>query len=293
MGGIIGGLTNEIAIRLTFRPYKEKHLFGMSIPFTPGLIPKDREKIALAVGDSISENLMNKEVLEKKLLSTEIITKIGETYDNFVAKQKMNTETLKEFLCHFITKEDVEKIQKDAGGELATQLHHYLAQTNLGTSLARAAVDHALKKMEWNIFAMLLNAKTFLELIREPAQDMLAKHINEIIRNNSGEIAYRLIGTESDRLLYIRVCDLLAGHDEQLQQARRMLIEGYEKTITTHLPRVLATINISDIISERINAMDMAKSEEIIRSVINKELRAIVWLGALLGCVIGLVNSFF
>ena len=39
--------------------------------------------------------------------------------------------------------------------------------------------------------------------------------------------------------------------------------------------------------------MDMDESERIILSVMNKELRAIVWLGALLGAIIGTVNSLF
>jgi uncharacterized membrane protein YheB (UPF0754 family) len=39
--------------------------------------------------------------------------------------------------------------------------------------------------------------------------------------------------------------------------------------------------------------MEMDESERIILSVMNKELRAIVWLGALLGAIIGTVNSLF
>ena len=77
MGGIIGYITNYLAIRMMFRPHQPKHIFGKRIPFTPGIIPKERFRIAEAVGDSISENLMNKEVLAKNLLSEEMLGKIG------------------------------------------------------------------------------------------------------------------------------------------------------------------------------------------------------------------------
>lgn len=38
--------------------------------------------------------------------------------------------------------------------------------------------------------------------------------------------------------------------------------------------------------------MDMAETEKLILQVMNKELRAVVWLGALLGMVMGCVNIF-
>lgn len=45
-------------------------------------------------------------------------------------------------------------------------------------------------------------------------------------------------------------------------------------------------------VRERINEMDMNETETLILQVMNKELRAIVWLGALLGTLMGCVNFF-
>ena len=153
-GLVIGAFTNWLAIKTMFRPHQPKYIFGMRIPFTPGLIPKERGRIAEAVGTSISENLMNKEVLEKNLLSEDMLTKIGEGYDTFIAKQRVNTETLRAFLSHFLSAEDLSKIQSDAGGELAAQIHSRLADSNLGTMLAHAAVEHAISKMEKSLLGI-------------------------------------------------------------------------------------------------------------------------------------------
>ena len=292
-GGIIGYFTNWLAIKMMFRPHQPKYIFGMKMPFTPGLIPKERERIAEAVATSISENLMNKEVLEKNLLSKDMLTKIGTEYDTFVARQKVNGETLRAFLSHFISSQDLEKIQSDAGGELAAQIHSRLADSNLGNMLAHAAVEHAISKMENSLLGFAFNAEQFLILLQEPAEHLLSKHINQIISNNSEEIISNLIGQESNKLLDTSVCELLKGHDEQLIQLRHILIDGYKQVISVHLPNILSTIDISRIIRERINEMDMDESERIILSVMNKELRAIVWLGALLGAIIGTVNSLF
>ena len=110
LGGVIGYITNDIAIRMLFRPHKAKYMLGIRIPFTPGIIPKEKGRIASAIGDAISENLMNKEVLEKNLLSDEMIAKIRHSIDSFFVTQKSNQETIRDFLAHYLTDEDIERV---------------------------------------------------------------------------------------------------------------------------------------------------------------------------------------
>ncbi|MCU0568724.1 MAG: DUF445 family protein, partial [Oculatellaceae cyanobacterium Prado106] len=45
VGGIIGYFTNDIAIKMLFRPYKALYLGGRKLPFTPGLIPSNQERL--------------------------------------------------------------------------------------------------------------------------------------------------------------------------------------------------------------------------------------------------------
>jgi uncharacterized membrane protein YheB (UPF0754 family) len=44
------------------------------------------------------------------------------------------------------------------------------------------------------------------------------------------------------------------------------------------------------MIENRINEMEMAEAEHLILEVMDKELKAIVWLGALLGAIMGTLN---
>ena len=57
VGGVIGYVTNDIAIRMLFRPHTAKHIMGWRVPFTPGTIPKEKGRIAEAVGTAISDNI--------------------------------------------------------------------------------------------------------------------------------------------------------------------------------------------------------------------------------------------
>ena len=54
----------------------------------------------------------------------------------------------------------------------------------------------------------------------------------------------------------------------------------------------LAKASSAFIVESRIKEVDMKEVEQIIFSVMHKELRAIVWLGALLGSIMGTIMMF-
>ena len=67
LGAFIGYITNWLAIKMLFRPFEEKRIFGIRIPFTPGLIPKEREKIAQNIAKTVKEHLLPEEKILKML----------------------------------------------------------------------------------------------------------------------------------------------------------------------------------------------------------------------------------
>jgi uncharacterized membrane protein YheB (UPF0754 family) len=69
IGAVIGYVTNWLAIKMLFRPYEEKKVFGIKVPFTPGLIPKEKPRIAKSVGNAIGTHLLTKETIITSLCS--------------------------------------------------------------------------------------------------------------------------------------------------------------------------------------------------------------------------------
>ena len=130
----------------------------------------------------------------------------------------------------------------------------------------------------------------FLGMLREPAERFLADNINNMLKNNGKEIVSNMIGGEVDEFLNKPVCNLLEGHDDQLKQAVNTVESIYRAIISDHLPKILDSIDISKIVRERIIEMDVNETEKLIFQVMDKELKAIVWLGALLGLVMGSLN---
>ncbi len=289
VGAVIGYITNDIAIRMLFRPHRAKYVLGVHIPFTPGIIPKEKSRIAAAIGTAVSENLMNREVLEKSLLSDEMLAKISEAIDEFVAAQSVNNETIEEFAQHYLSQDDINALRLNATNGIVTTITAKLQDSRLGEDIAHMATRHVMEKTRKSV-AGRLGADMLLQPVAQFVEGILAKHINEILHNNSQQMVEGLVGDQVSQLTGRTMSSLLTGHDEQVKQAKKGILNAYRVIITEHLPRILQDIDISTIIEQRINDMDMDEAEAIILNVMKKELRAIVWLGALLGSIMGTLN---
>nr|WP_256463998.1 DUF445 family protein [Halobacillus salinarum] len=67
IGALIGGVTNSLAIKMLFRPYKTIYIGKYRLPFTPGLIPKRQKELAKQLGRMVVEHLLTAEGLRRKL----------------------------------------------------------------------------------------------------------------------------------------------------------------------------------------------------------------------------------
>ncbi|MFC1467578.1 DUF445 domain-containing protein [Verrucomicrobiota bacterium] len=59
VGAVIGAFTNEVAIKMLFRPYKPVMIGKFRLPFTPGVIPSQRETIAKNIAETFESNLLS------------------------------------------------------------------------------------------------------------------------------------------------------------------------------------------------------------------------------------------
>jgi uncharacterized membrane protein YheB (UPF0754 family) len=64
-GTIVGYFTNDIAIRMLFRPYRPVFVGKYQLPFTPGLIPRNQSKLAKRIADAIVGSLLTPAEIQK------------------------------------------------------------------------------------------------------------------------------------------------------------------------------------------------------------------------------------
>src|SRR5690606_34126941 len=78
IGALIGGITNFIAIKMLFRPYRAIYIGSYKLPFTPGLIPRRQKEIAEQLGQTVVQHLLTPEGISKKLLHDQFVHRVSD-----------------------------------------------------------------------------------------------------------------------------------------------------------------------------------------------------------------------
>lgn len=72
VSGLIGFLTNWLAITMLFNPREPRPIFGQ------GLIPAQRERVIFRLAKAVSEELINEQIIKEKIEESGVITKYRE-----------------------------------------------------------------------------------------------------------------------------------------------------------------------------------------------------------------------
>ena len=110
LGAIIGGFTNHLAIKMLFRPHRPIYIGKFQVPFTPGLIPKRRDELAVQLGRMVVEHLLTPEGIGKKLTNEEFQKGLIHWAQVEVDKVMTNEQSLR----HMLEKWDVAHVEKEA-----------------------------------------------------------------------------------------------------------------------------------------------------------------------------------
>ena len=97
-GSLIAGFTNMLAIKMLFRPYKAIYVFGIKLPFTPGVIPSRRSEASTKLGKIITGHLLTPDVFIDKIKSPESERFIM----NFIDKQIDTVKSEKLSISYFL-----------------------------------------------------------------------------------------------------------------------------------------------------------------------------------------------
>lgn len=102
IGSIIGYITNWLAIKMLFRPRTEKRIFGIKVPFTPGLIPKEQKRMASSIGDAVGNHLLTTDTMIQAIEDNGIDEKFGRWVEAKVLELETSNESLGEQIKHII-----------------------------------------------------------------------------------------------------------------------------------------------------------------------------------------------
>jgi uncharacterized membrane protein YheB (UPF0754 family) len=129
-GALAGGITNTVAIWMLFHPYEAPTLFGRSIGFFQGAIPKNQARLASAVGRTVGTRLLTEEDLTRTFADVEFRSAFDDRLGHFLETiLQRDRGSLRETLPPGVMSE-LESILGDALALGTERFQGYLASEN-------------------------------------------------------------------------------------------------------------------------------------------------------------------
>ena len=286
LGGVIGYITNDLAIRMLFRPRKAVYIGKFHVPFTPGLIPSQQGRIAQSIGDVVSGQLLNEETLRQTLLSESTIQNLQNKVRNFLTMLSKDERRVSELLSMPQVRDRISIDVNELTGKLTQSLTGKIIEARLGYTVVDSVIGDKMDFINQNKWLSILVDDNAQKSIKEK----LAEKVNEIIAEKAPGAVAAIVDKYRGEIMDARLCDLYARFQDKEDMIIDKLTEMYTSILGDNLGRLLRAINIEKIVVDKINGLDPAELEKVIFGVMKHELRAIVYLGALLGFLMGFIN---
>lgn len=247
VSGLIGFLTNWLAITMLFKPAQKRPLLGH------GLIPAQKDRIAFRMAQAVSEDLINPEIIKKKINESGIIGQYRE----------QTTRYLKSII-------DDPSFRNDLKKWVVQYVDEMIADPEIRGALAEKIMIEIDESIEdKSIEKVALRAYTYIK-----GQEM--QHIIE----------------EALEKLPTSVESGLNKMDELLDQLPEKLdkhSEAIENIVTNLLYKLINRLDVHALVEDNLRSYDEQHISNIIKNATNEQLHYIQYLGAVLGMIGGLV----
>lgn len=273
IGAVIGYITNWLAIKMLFRPREAKYIFDMKLPFTPGLIPKEKSRIANKVGETVGTHLLNSDSLSKALKDDKIKAKFNE-----VAKEKINqvinsNSTLDDSLKNTLG-ENYYALKENMINNIAKTILESIQEEEFKNKVKFYIVDSIKERLNKNPEKIIdfINSNKFREVIintleEEKTRDIIGKAllkevktlgkedltIEEVIPENIKPYIEEYVKSQKDTLVDI-IKNLL--RDDEVSHK-------IKSAINDNIPSIVSMFLSGDVIyGKLVSLVDKSLSEE-------------------------------
>jgi len=300
-GAIIGFVTNVVAIRMLFRPLKEIRFLGLRLPFTPGILPKQRRRLAQSIGAMVERELLTPEILRMRLARGDVRAQIKNALSLFTEKIFTGTpnrllEGRQNALAQRITSA-FETFYPSITGSLIDFLNRDEIRGELS---ARGRVFLTQIFLQLNTFQRIfLTAGRYDLTLQEKMPEIIEEFIAGIENLlNDVKIKGLLIGAVSASFNGMlggqkNIGALFNISAEDKEKLDNYLYEKLMSAADGQIENMLSMINIKTLVSERIDSLDMLRVERIILDVMADQFKWINIFGAILGFLIGAFQAVF
>jgi uncharacterized membrane protein YheB (UPF0754 family) len=248
-----------LAVRMLFRPHRPYYVFGRRVPLTPGMLPKERDQFIEALSTVIADRLLDIETITDEIMKLNL-------------EPEITSIARREYLHHSQSESTIQLIVE----HLRERLYHLRDSVETRWEIARAL--RRIVETELN--------RSF-GLLRRLIADYLLddETLFRIVGNSIDQLADRIVES-----LYVRttIAQTMAQIPDSIFQSGTTTQTSAVNTFVTTLSQRL---DLRSILMKRLNALSNEAIEQLIMETAGHEIRAIVWFGAGIGLVVGIVQT--
>ena len=310
VGALIGYSTNLLAIRMLFRPFRPVYLFGIRLPFTPGLIPKEKARLAKKMAEAVGGHIITPEVLTRDLMAFIEVNSLEQFFSRWGLDAPV--EYIKRGLTTLADKTPGEIVPTVAIDGVKNGIRKYLPQgleyilqiehPNIGSIDKKGAewLKKLIQDHVGRLAGMFLDHQKIYNSIKEGLVGYLSDADNiETIADKIDEMIDQFCESKywadwQDK------SDI--SHQENIEKTAELFAQWAENAWEKSLKKALTTsafekaakhmsqhLDIESMVEAQINAFEPEKLEALVLSVIRRELAMVMALGGILGFIIGWV----
>ena len=118
----------------------------------------------------------------------------------------------------------------------------------------------------------------------------MGHEIEKYIREHGEEKILPVVEDEINRLETNSIKVLSQQLEKDREKWEEIVRNIYQNVILKYVNGLLESLDISKVVEEKVNQMEVLELEKLLLSIMKKELGAIVNLGALIGLILGSLN---
>ncbi len=284
IGAVIGYCTNYIAVKMLFYPKKEIRICGRRLPFTPGAIPRGKPRLAGAIGNIVADKLLTEEDIADQIFTEQTEEKIVSMASGFMEKD-IKGEILS---ASGIGEDSYIKGREKLSLLICDKALDSLQEVGIGEIFAEKGGEMIREKTKGTMLEMFLSDDMINAITTKGSEE-----VRKFISRDGMEYIRPVVDKELERLESMSSAELFEKMEIGGDKQEEILRSIYRNAVRNAAKDIIGNLNISNIIKEKINEMDIDELEELVLTVMKKELDTIVNLGALIGCLLGIINIFF
>lgn len=247
ISGLIGFLTNWLAITMLFRPTHKRPILGQ------GLIPAQKDRIAYRLARAVSEDLINPEIIKRKIQESQAIAKYREKATIYVRNIIDDPE-----------------FRDNLKALVVSYVDEMIADPEVRSSIAKKLIEQIDEAIDENSFEKVaIKAYSFLK--GREMQDLVESALVKLPTGIEN-------GLNKMDVFLNDLPDKLDEHGTVI-----------EEMVTNLLYKLINQLDVHALVEDNLRQYDEKKLEKLIKNASNDQLQYIQYLGAVLGTFGGFI----